>query len=105
MALEPSSQVDRIKSDPAFQELVSKRKSFAYTLAALMFLIYFGFIFTIAFDKQFLAKSIAGGVTTLGMPIGVLVILSAFILTGIYVWRANGEFDEMTKKIIERMKK
>ena len=39
--------------------------------------------------------------TTVGMPIGVGVILSAVLLTGIYVWRANGEFDRLTREIVE----
>lgn len=105
MALENPTLVDRIKADPDFQALVSKRKTFAYVLTFLMLVIYFGFVSLVAFNKQLLAKSLMGGVTTVGMPLGVLVILSAFVLTGIYVWRANGEFDDITKKIVERMKK
>lgn len=97
--------VERIKNDPGFHELVRKRSTFAWILTTIMFIIYFGFIGLIAFDKAFLATSLSGGVTTIGFPLGVAVIVSAFVLTGIYVWRANGEFDDMTKKIVERMKK
>jgi uncharacterized membrane protein (DUF485 family) len=43
-------------------------------------------------------------VTTIGFPIGVGVILSAIALTGVYVYRANGEFDELTKELIEGTK-
>lgn len=105
MALEQSQLVDRIKADPGFQELVSKRKTFAWVLTILMLIIYFGFVMLVAFNKPLLAKSLMGGVTSVGMPLGVFVIVSAFVLTGIYVRRANGEFDDMTKKIVERMKK
>lgn len=105
MAIDNQAQIDRIKADPGFQELVSKRKTFAWILTILMLIIYFGFVLTVAFNKQLLAKSLMGGVTSVGMPLGVFVIVSAFILTGIYVRRANGEFDDMTKKIVERMKK
>ncbi len=105
MALDNQAAVDRIKADPGFQELVRKRTSFAWILTILMLLIYFGFVLTVAFNKPLLAKSLMGGVTSVGMPLGVLVIVSAFILTGIYVRRANGEFDDITKKIVERMKK
>ncbi len=52
-----------------------------------------------------LARSLFGGVTTIGIPIGLGVILSAFILTGIYVARANSTYDELTRKIIEKVKK
>jgi uncharacterized membrane protein (DUF485 family) len=67
--------------------------------------IYFGFVLTIAYNKEFLAQSLSGGVTTVGIPVGIGVILSAFVLTGIYVARANTAFDDLTKQIIERLKK
>jgi uncharacterized membrane protein (DUF485 family) len=46
----------------------------------------------------------AGSVTTVGIPVGVGVIISAFVLTGIYVRRANGEFDELTRRIKSKAK-
>lgn len=105
MTLETTSLVERVKSDPQFKELVSRRSSLALTLSILMLLIYFGFIMLIAFDKKVLATPLAGGVTTIGIPVGIFVIVSAFILTGIYVSRANTKFDELTKGIIEKVKK
>lgn len=92
---------ERIRNNPKFHELVSKRTSFAWTLSALMLAIYAGFILLIAYGKDFLGTSLSGGTTTIGFPIGVGVILSAIVLTGIYVRRANGEFDELNRQIIE----
>ena len=92
---------DKIRANPKFQELVSKRTAFAWTLSALMLGIYAGFILLIAYGKSFLGQSLSGGVTTVGFPIGVGVILSAIALTGIYVRRANTEFDELNRQIIE----
>jgi uncharacterized membrane protein (DUF485 family) len=94
-----SNLSSRIRQNPAFQELVRKRTGFAWLLSALMLLIYFGFILLVAFDKTFLATPLGTGVTTIGIPIGIAVIVSAFVLTGIYVKRANSEFDELTDKI------
>lgn len=94
----------RIIENPKFQELVAKRNAFAVTLSILMLGIYFGFILLVAFAKPFLGTPIGAGVTTWGLPIGVGVIVSAFILTGIYVQRANGEFDEMNRQILEETK-
>jgi uncharacterized membrane protein (DUF485 family) len=92
----------RIRNNPKFAELVSKRTTFAWTLSAVILVIYFGFIGLIAFDKSFLAAKLsASGVTTVGFPIGIGIILAAVALTGIYVYRANGEFDEMNRQIIE----
>jgi len=58
----------------------------------------------IAFAPAVLGLRIGNGVTTVGIPVGLLVIISAFVLTGIYVRRANSEFDALTRQIIERAK-
>lgn len=97
--------VAKIKSNPKYQELVRKRTGFARVLTIAMLMIYFGFVLLVAFNKPLLATPIGAGVTTIGIPLGVIVIVSAFILTGIYVRRANGEFDDLTKEIIEEVKK
>lgn len=97
--------VDRIKNDPDFLKLVSERSRFAWILTIIMLVIYFGFVLIIAFDPSFLGTPLfEGSVTTIGIPIGVGVILSAFILTGLYVRRANGEFDELTRRIKTKAK-
>ena len=96
--------VHAIRSNPKYHELVSKRSKFAWTLAAIMLVIYYGFILIIAFDKEFLSQSLwTGSVTTVGIPVGVGVILSAFLLTGIYVFRANSEFDRLTNVLKEEV--
>jgi uncharacterized membrane protein (DUF485 family) len=94
----------RVKRDPRFQDLVAKRTRFAWLLSAAMLAIYFGFVFIIAFAPKTLATPLGSGVTTVGIPIGLFVIVSAFVLTGIYVRRANSEFDEITRAIIEEAK-
>lgn len=97
--------VDTIKNDPKYQELVSKRSRFAWTLSIIMLIIYYTFIMVIAFSPEtFALKISATSVITIGIPIGIFVILSAFVLTGIYVWRANSEFDELTKQIKAELK-
>ena len=97
--------VDRIKNDPDFLKLVSERSRFAWILTIIILVIYFGFVLIIAFDPSFLGTPLfEGSVTTIGIPIGVGVILSAFILTGIYVRLANGEFDELTRRIKAKAK-
>ena len=93
--------VARIEANPKYQELKRKRNSFGWTLTILMLVVYYGFIGLIAFDKAFLAQPIGSGVTTLGVPIGMGVIVFTIIITAIYVKRANGEFDQLTKDILK----
>ncbi|WP_051185928.1 DUF485 domain-containing protein [Magnetospirillum fulvum] len=96
------ASAEKIRNNPKFRELVSKRTRFAWTLSAIVLVMYFGFIALIAFNKALLATPLGAGInTTVGFPLGVGVILSAVILTGIYVYRANGEFDELNRQIIE----
>lgn len=96
------ASVDHIRNNPKFAELVRKRTTFAWTLSIIILVIYYGFIAVIAFDKAWLGTPLGAGiVTTIGFPIGVGVILAAIILTGVYVYRANGEFDEINRQIIE----
>lgn len=92
--------VTKVEHHPKYRELVKKRTRFGWTLAVLMLIIYFSFIMTIAFAPGFLARPLSGEtVMTVGIPIGLGVIISAFILTGIYVWRANTEFDRINNEL------
>jgi uncharacterized membrane protein (DUF485 family) len=90
----------RIRNNPAFVKLEHARSRFAWILTVLMLVIYYGFVLLVAFAPGLMGINV-GGQITLGFPLGLGVILSAVILTGIYVWRANGEFDDLTRKIVE----
>jgi len=93
-----------VKYDPNFKLLVKKRTKFAWTLTISILVVYFSFILTIAFEPSLLAIPInSNTVTTIGIPIGIFVIIFSFIMTGIYVNRANSEFDALTKKIKENL--
>lgn len=85
----------------AYEALVRERSRLAWLLTAVMLAIYFGYILLIAFDPAFLARPIGAGTTTIGIPIGLAVILAGIALTGVYVWRANGRFDALTHAIVE----
>nr|WP_246696674.1 DUF485 domain-containing protein [Methylobacterium planeticum] len=85
--------------NPNFQALVHERTRFGWILTILMLIVYFGFIGLIAFDKALLAVKVGGGTASLGLFLGVGVIVFAFILTGIYVARANSRFDDLTAEL------
>ncbi|MHC2108640.1 MULTISPECIES: DUF485 domain-containing protein [unclassified Methylobacterium] len=89
-------QIDRIVRTPEFKQLVTERTRFGWILTILMLVVYFGFIGLIAFDKSLLAVKVGGGTASLGLFMGVFVILFAFALTGIYVARANTRFDALS---------
>jgi uncharacterized membrane protein (DUF485 family) len=90
----------RIRATPTFQKLERTRRVFGWTLAIIMLVIYYGFIGLVAFAPSMIGQSVGGSSITLGLVLGIAVILSAIVLTGIYVWRANGEFDELSRQVV-----
>ncbi|MFJ7441644.1 DUF485 domain-containing protein [Methylorubrum thiocyanatum] len=89
---------DRVARSPQFRQLVSERTRFSWILTVLMLVVYFSFIGLIAFDKSLLAVKI-GTTSSLGLVLGVGVILFAFVLTGIYVARANSRYDALSAEL------
>ena len=96
-----SDRLARVAADPRYRELVRRRSRFAWQLTAIMLAVFFGYILLIAFDKALLARPIAGGTTSIGIPVGLAVILAGVALTGLYVRRANREFDPQLRAILE----
>jgi uncharacterized membrane protein (DUF485 family) len=91
----------RIRENPKFQVFVKKRNNFSIVMSILMIIAYYGYILLIAFNKPFLATKLSdGGVTSIGIPIGLGVILFTIVITWIYVRRANSEFDTEADAII-----
>ena len=97
--------VQRIASNPKYQELRAKRSSFGWWLTLAMMVVYYGFILLVAFKKEFLSQTIGSGVMTMGIPIGFGVIVFTIVITAIYVKRANTEFDELSNAVIKAVTK
>lgn len=94
--------IERIQHNPKFVALVQTRGAFSWALAIIMLAIYCAFILVIGFKKDLFATPLGDGtVITWGIPVGVGIILAAFVLTGIYVRRANTEFDQLITEIVE----
>ena len=97
--------VQRIAAHPKYQELKAKRTSFGWVLTIAMMVVYYGFILLVAFNKEFLSTKLGAGVMTVGMPIGLGVIVFTIVITAIYVKRANTEFDELSNAVIKAVTK
>jgi len=95
----------RIRANPKFQAFVSKRNRYSIIMSILMIIAYYGYILLIAFNKPFLATKMGPGmVTSIGIPMGVGVIVFTIVLTWIYVSRANTEFDTEAEALIKEAK-
>ncbi|HGV1193795.1 TPA: cation/acetate symporter ActP [Escherichia coli] len=94
----------RIEDNAHFRELVEKRQRFATILSIIMLAVYIGFILLIAFAPGWLGTPLNPNTSvTRGIPIGVGVIVISFVLTGIYIWRANGEFDRLNNEVLHEV--
>lgn len=95
----------KILADPKFKEMVAVRNSYSWICTVLMLIAYYGFIVTLAFDKSLFAQKIGDGVMTLGVPLGLGVILFTIIITAVYVKKANTDFDAMKEAVIKDVQK
>ena len=97
------SALKRIEADPNYQKLVKDRKAFGWTLAIIILVLYYGFIAIVAFAPDIISIKVAGDITV-GIIMGVALILLSILLTGIYVLRANSEYDDLTNAIVNAAK-
>ena len=92
--------VEKIKANPDYKKLVAIRSAYAIKLSVTILVMYFAFILTIAFYPSALAIGLNdGSVTSIGIPIGIAIIIFSFVLTGLYTRRANTEFDDLAKAV------
>ena len=96
----------RIRKNPKFAELVGKRTRFAIILSLIVLVPYYTFMMITAFNPALLAQPISeGSIITLGWPIGVILVVGSWLTTGIYISRANGEFDTLNEQILKESHK
>ena len=78
-------EVELIRQHPDFIQLVRRKQKLYWSLSLAMLVIYYGFVLLVAFSPSTLGQSLSGGVTTVGMLVGVVIVGLAFALTGFYV--------------------
>jgi uncharacterized membrane protein (DUF485 family) len=88
----------RLLASPAFHALVARRWRVSLALTALLFLLYYGYILLIAVNKPALAARM-GGVTPIGIPLGVAVIIGSWVLTALYIVWANRTHDPEVERL------
>ncbi|WP_404372489.1 DUF485 domain-containing protein [Sphingomonas sp. MMS24-J45] len=94
------ARLHRIAADPRYQALVRSRGRLVWGLSLVMVAIFLGYMLLVAFAGPFLATPIGAMTTTIGIPIGLFVILSAIGLTAFYVRIANRRFDAETAALL-----
>ncbi len=86
-----------------FRRLVSMRWKVSLVLLALLFVSYYGYILLVATNKELVSRKI-GEVTTVAIPLGIAVIVLAWILTAFYVAWANKSYDPEVERLKRELK-
>jgi len=100
-----SEMYARIQKNPKFKELVSKRERLAWTLTGIVLVLFFGLFMTVAFYPSVLAIRLGDGYVTTGLLIGLSQFILFWVLTAVYVRRANSEFDALTEQLLRESMK
>jgi uncharacterized membrane protein (DUF485 family) len=98
-----SATAHDIINSPAFKSLVTRRWRVSISLTLAMLVIYIGFLLVVAFDKDLLALKM-GQYYTLAIPVGLGIILIAWVMTGIYVFWANNRYDNAVEALRRQVK-
>ena len=97
-----SEMYEHMRTNPKFQKLVARRGRFAWTLAFIVLTMFYGFVLVVAFKPAVLGRPImAGSMITIGVVVELFMFIFFWVLTGVYVYRANGEFDSLTQDLIK----
>jgi uncharacterized membrane protein (DUF485 family) len=100
-----SEMYDRIRENPKFKELVSKRERLAWTLTGIVLVLFFGLFMTVAFNPTVLAIRLGESFVTTGLLFGLTQFILFWVLTAVYVKRANSEFDALTEQLLRESMK
>ena len=96
----------KIRSNPKFAEMVGKRTRFAVVLSLIVLVPYYTYMLLVSLQPQIFAAKIGdGGIITIGWPIAALIVVGGWLMTGIYISKANGEFDDLNKQILDEARK
>ena len=96
-----AATADAVKSalqDPDFVRLVRRKNAVSLVYTVLILVVYYGFVMLLAFGKEFLGGKLSGSIT-IGIPVGLGVIIMAWLLTGFYVRWANREYDALVARV------
>lgn len=91
----PSGPSEREK---ALAVLARRRWRVAIALTAAMMATYFGFLLLVAYAKPVAGALVSPGLSW-GILLGALVIVAAWVVTGIYVVWANARYDTKLEEL------
>ena len=83
---------------PSLEAIAAARQRVAARLTAVTCLIYFGFVVLVALNKPLTGTVVARGLSV-GLILGIIVILASWVLTLVYVLWANHRYDAVIREL------
>ena len=81
------------------KKLIKASNAISYTLSSIVLLVYFLFISILGFAPELFRIYILGTSITIGIALGLAIIILSIFLTFIYVILSNLFLDELKSKI------
>jgi uncharacterized membrane protein (DUF485 family) len=89
---------ERLRS---LRALANQRWRISLWLTAVMMFVYFGFILLVAFNKELMGQTLVPGLS-IGILLGALTIITAWVLIFVYVRWTNNNYDDQLENIRNR---
>ena len=96
------NHTEAIRQWPEYAALTRARKKIMWPLSIIMIAAYFVLILAIAFAPESLGDPVGEGVTSIGITLGLGIILLCFVITGIYVYYANRVLEPLNQAILNK---
>ena len=96
---------EQIRQLPEYAELTRARKKIVWPLSLVVIIAYFALILAIAFYPASLSTPIANGITSVGIALGLGIIVFCMVITGIYVAYANRVIEPLTRAIAQKQER
>ena len=98
-----SQMYEKMRANPTFQELVTTRGRYAWTLSIVVLGLFYGFVLMVAFKPAVLGRVVGeGSMLTIGVAAELFLFVLFWVLSALYVRRANTEFDALTEEIVKQ---
>lgn len=104
--MEQQDVVKKVLQNPDFQKMAKQKSRLGWSFSIVMFVFYVIYILYIGISPETFAQPVSdGATTTIGIYAGLFIIVFAVAITGIYVRKANGKYEEATRKVVKEVMK
>lgn len=92
---------DYTQSIQRFKKFVSLRSRVVIVLSAVVMVCYYAFVLSVGLFPDVLGLQLGPSAITLGIIIGIFLIILCIVLTGLYTFFANHYFDGQQEEILK----